>query len=113
MSIKVSLNTTSNPPVTVDPEVENVNNGNQTITWVPAQNQPDFTFVGVAFLTQPNPFAGPAFSSNAQQMTVSDDNSTPGTFPYIIMVNSEGIDYCSAAASGIIGNGGTPKIKNN
>lgn len=114
MSIKVSLDTNADPPVTVNPTVENVNNGNQTITWVPAQGQQAFTFVGVAFLTGQDQFANLATSTNPVQMSVTENNNNSGAnCPYVIMVNLDGIDYCSVLSTGTTGNGGTPTIHNN
>lgn len=114
MSIKVSLDTNADPPVTVNPTVENVNNGNQTITWVPAAEQPDFTFVGVAFLKDQSQFGNLAVSTSPVQMSVTENNDDPGqNYPYVIMVNLDGIDYCSVLSTGTTGNGGTPTIHNN
>lgn len=114
MTIKVSLNPTADPPVTVSPTVENVNQGNQTITWVPAQGQPAFTFVGVAFLTGQNQFSNLANSTSPVQMSVTENNDNSGAdFPYVIMVNLNGVDYCSVKQDETTGNGGTPIIHNN
>ncbi len=114
MSIKVSLDTNADPPVTVNPTVENVNNGNQTITWVPAAEQPDFTFVGVAFLKDQSQFGKLAVSTSPVQMSVTENNNNSGAnYPYVIMVNLDGIDYCSVLSTGTTGNGGTPTIHNN
>lgn len=114
MTIKVSLSPNADPPVTVNPTVENVNQGNQTITWVQAQGQPDFTFVGVAFLKDQDQFTNLATSTNPVQMSVTENNDTSGTnYPYVIMVNLNGVDYCSVKQDGTTGNGGTPTIHNN
>lgn len=112
MSIKVSLNTTADPAVTVNPTTENINEGNQTIDWVPASQQPDFTFVGVAFLGE-NPFNAPVIGPG--QMSVTEFNNNSGSdYPYVIMVNLDGIDYCSVPSSDAEGTpGGTPVIHNN
>jgi len=112
MTIKVSLTVNATPPVTVNPEKENVNRGNQTITWVPASNQPAFTFVGVTF-AQPNPFSPPTISTSPVQMSVTEDNVSSGTdYPYTITVQLNGVNYSSSGA-GIGGGGGTPIIHNN
>ena len=111
MTIKVSLTITGTPPVTVNPEKENVNSGNQTVTWVPASNQPAFTFVGVTFV-QPNPFSPPTISTNPVQMSVTETNSNSGAeYPYTITVQLNGVNYSSG--TGIGGGGGTPIIHNN
>ena len=113
MTIKVSLDVNASPPVTVNPDKEHVNSGNQTITWVPAANQPAFTFTGVTFSTTPNPFSAPTITTDPAKMTVTEDNSTPGVdYPYTITVSLNGISY-SSASSGIGGKAGDPVIHNN
>ncbi len=115
MTIKVSLDTNAAPPVTVKPKTENINNGNQTIEWVPDSNQPAFTFVGVTFPTAPpGQFSSPSISNNPVCMTVTDNNnsqSNKGDFPYTLTVNLNGTDY--STGSGIQGGGGDPVIHNN
>lgn len=114
MSIKVYLNITADPAVTVNPTTENVNEGNQTVEWVPAAQQPDFTFVGVAFPGSSSLFTTPVISPG--QMSVTEFNNNSGDdYPYVIMVNLDGIDYCSVPSSVITGGGGggTPIIHNN
>jgi phosphoribulokinase len=112
MTIKVSLNISVTPPVTVNPTKETVNNGNQTVVWVPAANQPSFTFVGVTFSTNPNPFSAPTITTSPVQMSVTDSNTKSGVdYPYMITVNSNGINYNSATL-GIGGNDGDPMIHN-
>lgn len=113
MAIQVSLNTSGNPAVTVNPVVQNVNSGNQTITWSVAQNQ-NFTFVGVAFLSGQSQFTNLTISQNGTQMTVQENNNSSGTnYPYVIMVQQNGVDYCSISTTSLPGNGGTPTIHNN
>lgn len=58
MPVQVKLNTSANPPVTVQPPVHSVNKGNQTITWVPFANQ-NFTFVSLGFANNPSCFSTP------------------------------------------------------
>ena len=113
MSIKVYLDTSANPPVTVSPTTENVNSGNQTITWKPAANQPAFTFVGVTWWTTPNPFSAPTITTNPVEMSVTEDNTNSGVdYKYTIEVSYLNQTYCSQQQSPIA-NGGTPKIHNN
>jgi hypothetical protein len=121
MTIKVSLDPNAVPPVTVNPDPFNVNNGNQTITWVPDANQ-NFAFSSLTGL--PNP---PFSNLNIQngQVTVQDanGNGSAGTYTYAISVTANGHTYSSgpspaparaavAAAPRILG-GGQPSIKNN
>lgn len=113
MTIKVSLDINATPPVTVNPDKENVNRGNQTVTWVPAADQPSFTFVGVTFSTDPNPFSPPTITSDPVKMTVTDSNTKSGIdYPYQLTVMSNNIAYKSATL-GIDGVGGDPVIHNN
>lgn len=113
MTIKVSLDINAIPAVTVSPVKENVNSGNQTVVWVPATDQPSFTFVGVTFSTNPNPFSAPTITSNPVQMSVTDSNTKSGVdYPYMITVALNGINYNSATL-GIRGNNGDPMIHNN
>lgn len=113
MTVKVSLDTTKNPPVTVKPSPENVNRGNQTITWVPEANQPPFAFNDVQFLTTPNPFSAPTITNGPAKMTVTENNTATADFPYTISVILNGKVYSSAGSQkGGVGNG-TPVIHNN
>jgi hypothetical protein len=114
MPIQVSLNIAEDPAVTVSPATENVNEGNQTIEWEIASQQPAFTFVGVAFLSTTSPFEAPTFQGGSK-MSVREFNNNSGIdYPYVIMVNLNGIDYCSVPSSALEGNpGGTPIIHNN
>lgn len=116
MPIQVSLDTAADPAVTVSPTTENVNEGNQTVEWVVAAQQPSFTFVGVAFPGTSSPFTAVTISQDGSQMSVTDNNDNSGTdYPYVIMVNLGGVDYCSVPSSIIVGGGGggTPIIHNN
>ncbi|MGH8042601.1 MAG: hypothetical protein ACREPN_11210 [Rudaea sp.] len=113
MTIKVSLDTSATPPVTVNPTKEHVNNGNQTVIWVPAANQPAFAFVGVTFSTNPNPFSAPTISSNPVQMSVTENNTQSGVdYPYTITVSYNGTNY-NSGTQGIRAGGGSPIIHNN
>ncbi|RDI97580.1 hypothetical protein DVT68_14890 [Dyella solisilvae] len=113
MTIKVYLDTTQTPPVTVNPEIHNVNHGNETITWVPGDNQ-SFAFSGLTIpagnYTPPNPFGTPVVTDG--EITVTDSNGSSATYLYIISVTSGGQTYSSNAV-GIGGGAGNPSIKNN
>jgi len=113
MPIKVSLDTSLDPPVTVDPTTEKVDHGYQTITWVPAPNQPPFTFHDVQFLIKPNPFSRPTITTNPVKMTVTENNTSSADHPYIIYVKLNGTIYNSKPKKGGTGGGGTPVIHNN
>lgn len=94
MAVEVSLNTSANPPVTVNPQIHHVNQGNQTIEWKPANNQ-SFTFFSLSIDGNPSCFGTPNVSNG--EITVTDDN--PGTdtyYPYTIVVTSSGVPYSSA-----------------
>lgn len=110
MTIKVSLNTNDDPPVTVDPSRENVNRGNQTITWVPAAQQQPWTFDNVVFPS--NAPMGPPTKTNGPKMTVTDNNTGTADYPYTLTVNLNGTIYSTASGKGGVG-GGSPIIHNN
>lgn len=109
MPIKVSLDTNAVPPVTVFPNPLHVNNGNETITWVPDANQ-TFTFEGLTGLPNP-PFSN--LDIQSAEITVQDanGNGSSGTYTYQVSVTSNGHIYTSGP--NIIAGGGQPSIKNN
>jgi hypothetical protein len=108
MTIKVSLDTSANPPVTVDPDCHNVNQGNETIIWVRAANQVDFDF---SSLTIPDPpFGVPSIADS--EISVTDQNDTPETYSYTISVTYGGNTYTSTKIGPAAGSG-NPTIKNN
>lgn len=110
MPVQVSLNPTGHPPVTVNPQVQNVNHGNETIRWERAAQQ-SFTFVSLTGLPNP-PFSAPTVSDS--EISVTDNNPNNGTetsYPYIIVVSANGQQY-SSAASRIAQQSGGPTIKN-
>ena len=106
--IQVSLDTTASPPVTCSPKHQSVNNGNQTLNWTPAQSQ-NFAFKSLVFLNNPSCFSTPTVS--ASQITVTDNNTAAGDYPYVLTVTYNGTDY--STSGGIAGGGGDPSIKNN
>jgi hypothetical protein len=116
MTIHVSLDTGGGTPaVTVDHK-ECVDEGEQTITWVPAASQPHFRFVDVEFsTTEANPFSGPTITTRpARTMTVTENNTTSGKeYGYKITVALNGRTYDSGPIRGGPIGGGTPVIHNN
>lgn len=112
MTIKVSLNVNADPPVTVNPAKENVNRGNQRITWVPAANQPAFTFDNVVFPANA-PFSSPTITDNPVEMTVTENNTSTADYPYTLTVNLNGTIYSSAPSKKQGVGNGTPIIHNN
>ncbi len=93
MAVQVSLNTNANPPVTVNPQIHDVNPGNGTIKWERANNQ-TFTFASLSWLPNP-PFGTPSVSDS--EITVTDNNPGVNTYyPYVIVVNYNGQPYSSA-----------------
>jgi hypothetical protein len=115
MTIKVSLNVNAKPPVapvSVNPTKENVNRGNQRITWVRDANQPAFTFDNVAF--PPNaPFSAPTKTGNGTEMTVTENNTATADYPYTLTVNLNGTIYSTAPSTKKGVGNGTPIIHNN
>lgn len=110
MAVQVSLDTSANPPVTVNPQIHNVNNGNQTIKWERANNQ-TFTFTSLSSLPNP-PFGQPSISDS--EITITDNNQNNGPdqyYPYTIVVTQNGVQY-SSAAGGITAQSTGPTIKN-
>ena len=113
--VTVSLDTSApagTPAVTVSPNPLPLNkNGNQVITWKKGGKQ-DFSFLGLAFMNGWNAFG--AINIQPDQIRVTDDSDITGSYQYVVMVLSGGVAYCSVAYLGrILGNGGTPTIKNN
>lgn len=109
--VKVSLNTTATPPVTLDPNTCPVNLGKDSVRWVQNSQSPikGFTFYSLTGLPDP-PFDTPTKNQNQTEISIGDDNTSPGEYPYTIVVSYNGAQYSSAAS--ITGNGG-PTIKNN
>ena len=94
MAVEVSLNTSASPPVTVNPQIHDVNQGNQTIKWKPASHQ-SFAFSSLSIDGNPSCFGTPDIS--ASEITVTDNN--PGAdayYAYTIKVTSNGVTYSSA-----------------
>lgn len=108
IQIQVKLDTTANPPVTLIPNHQAVNRGNQSIEWTPFANE-TFTFVSLTFTTTPNPFSTPTVSNS--QISVTDNNSSTADYPYVIVVSSGGVQY--STAPGLTADNSTPVIKNN
>lgn len=92
MAVQVSLDTTADPPVTVNPRVHDVNNGNQTIKWERASNQ-TFTFTSLTGLPNP-PFDTPSVS--ASEITVTDNNTGAAAYGYNITVTLNNVSYGTA-----------------
>jgi len=89
MAVQVSLDTSANPPVTVNPRVNNVNGGNQTINWERASNQ-TFTFTSLTGLPNP-PFGTPSVSDS--EITVTDNNRSAAAYGYTIVVTYNNQQY--------------------
>lgn len=109
MAVQVSLNASANPPVTVNPQIHEVNNGNQTIKWERANNQ-TFTFVSLSGLPNP-PFSN--LSVSASEVSVTDNNQNNGPdqyYAYTIVVSQNGTNYSTSA--GITAQATGPTIKN-
>lgn len=92
MAVQVSLDTTADPPVTVNPRVHDVNSGNQTIKWERASNQ-TFTFTSLTGLPNP-PFGTPSVS--ASEITVTDNNTSAAAYGYNITVTLNNVSYSTA-----------------
>jgi len=92
MAVQVSLDTSANPPVTVNPRVHDVNNGNQTIKWERASNQ-TFTFTSLTGLPNP-PFGTPSVSDS--EITVTDNNTSAAAYGYTIVVTYNGQQYSTS-----------------
>lgn len=110
MEIQVKLDTSANPPVTLVPTHQSVNNGNQSLIWVPFA-QENFTFVSLTGLPNP-PFTNLTVTDS--QITVTDNNQNNGpevVYPYTIVVSSNGTQYSSAKAGPAAGSG-DPTINN-
>ena len=110
-SIKVSLNTSVTPALTVDPVKHEVNARNDTIKWKESPTSPTkgFTFTSLTFSGNPTCFED--LDVGATEISVDDDNTGPNEYPYTIVVSYNGQQYSSAGAR-IGGTGGDPSIKN-
>ncbi|MEO7072720.1 MAG: hypothetical protein ABI300_07005 [Rhodanobacter sp.] len=80
--ITVKLDIHSNPQVSCEPPTFHANKGNQQIKWKPGGSQ-KFTFAALTGLSKP-PFS--SLNVTADEITVHDDDSTPGTYGYQITV---------------------------
>jgi len=107
-TIQVSLDTNASPPVTCNPKTASINQGNQTINWTQAQNQ-SFAFTSLTFANNPTCFGTPNVTSSG--ISVTDDNTSAGDYPYTLVVTLNGVQY-STASSGVYGGGSDPTIKN-
>lgn len=94
MAVEVSLNTSANPPVIVNPQIHNVNQGNQTIKWKPANNQ-TFTFSSLSIDGNPSCFGTPSVSDS--EISVTDNNTGTDTYyAYTVIVTYNNKQYSSA-----------------
>ncbi|MGN6312173.1 MAG: hypothetical protein ACTHMO_00255 [Rhodanobacteraceae bacterium] len=92
MAVQVSLDTSADPPVTVNPRVHDVNSGNQTIKWERASNQ-TFTFTSLTGLPNP-PFGTPSVSDS--EITVTDNNTSAAAYGYTVLVTYNNQQYSTA-----------------
>jgi len=113
IQIQVKLDPTATPPVTLIPKNQAVNRGNESIEWTPFASE-SFTFKSLTGLPNP-PFSN--LSVTNSMVTVTDNNTGAGDYPYTIVVTLNGTDYSSAEQfrrHPVPGPSGTdPTIKNN
>jgi hypothetical protein len=122
-TIKVSLDTSAHPPVSVHPsDVDLKNKGTHKVVWNPADGTAEFTFYSLRIdgTTYPNPTAGgsPGKNSPLSDINVSDKKITLKDkvdgridFPYELVVLSGGKTYSSGEVRPSA-DGGTPRIRN-
>jgi len=113
--VTVSLDTSApagSPAVTVTPNPLPLKaQGKQVITWKKGGKQ-DFSFLGVSLMSGWNTFS--VIDIQPDRVRMTDNSEVSGSYPYVVMVMSGGVTYCSVAyLDGVRGNGGTPTIKNN
>ena len=110
-TVQVSLDIYATPPVTCNPKNASINQGNQTINWVPAQNQ-NFNFTSLTFENNPTCFSTPSITNS--QISVTDNNTAAaaGDYPYTIVVTASNGQQYSSASGGISGGTSDPTIKN-
>ena|SRR5690348_104942 len=107
--ITVTLDITANPAVTCTPKKLSVNRGNQEIKWKPGGNE-GFTFPSNALTGLPDPpFSPPVINS---EITVQDNNMSPGTYGYTVEVVSDANGNTYSTSSSTLGDP-VPCIKNN
>ncbi|MBS0431759.1 MAG: hypothetical protein JSS21_05060 [Proteobacteria bacterium] len=90
-NISVSLNTSNNPPVSINPESQPVSASNSMITWTPSSSGQAFTFTNVVGLP-PVVFTNKQISNG--QISIMDGGQS-GIYPYAIVVTSNGVQYSS------------------
>lgn len=122
-TIKVSLDTSANPPVSLDRlELDLKNKGTHKVVWKPADGTTEFTFYSLRIdgQTYSNPTTGgsPGKNSPLSDINVSDKKMTlkdkvDGTidFPYVLVVRAGDNTY-STGEPNLQLEGGVPKIRN-
>jgi hypothetical protein len=122
-TIRVSLDTSADPPVSLDRWDLNLKNkGTHKVVWKPADGTTEFTFYSlrIAGKTYSNPTTGgsPGKNSPLSDINVSDEKITlkdkvDGTidFPYELVVRAGDNTYSTGEANPQL-EGGVPKIRN-
>lgn len=111
-TITVSLDTSANPPVTVNtPTLVITSTGQQTIEWVPGGST-SFAFTSLEILTTPNPITVAPITNSL--ITAQDNNNTPGTYTYTyrIVVTSSNVQYSTDRQSTSGDDPGNPRLEN-
>ena len=126
--LKVHLDISANPPVTVSEKCKSIKKANEKIQWTPARNSQTFTFENVHFFDKSNPFPARDKVIECCKITQTDryrgkpNGYGSGEWEYVLYVTRDRKTYTSiekhrrrkakkAEDSGP-GGGGGPKIKN-
>lgn len=122
-TIKVSLDTSADPPVSLDRwELDLKSKGTHKVVWKPADGTTEFTFYSLRIdgKTYLNPTAGGSPGNNGplsdinvadKKMTLKDKVDGTIEFPYVLVVQAGGNTYSTEKASPHL-EGGVPKIRN-
>lgn len=109
-TITVQLDVDAVPPVTVDNPDQPVEvSGTSAIQWVRAPGQ-SFTFTSLVFAAADCPIKVNHFDPGVTVVTANDDNTSPGTYSYHIVVDFEGTHYHTGV--GPAGDEDDPSIEN-
>ena len=105
-TVKVMLDPTMRPAVTLDPDPLDIDCHGETIHWVPADSTSTFTFVALVF-NKENPFCNVVVTQ--KEITARDSNQCRQDHNYHIWVTDNGKYYSSEGGL----TGGGPTIRNN
>jgi hypothetical protein len=108
-TVKVTLDPTKTPPVSLVPNTLDIDCHGETVHWVPADQTSTFTFVALVF-EDDNPFCNVVVKQNPREITARDINQSGRSYLYRIWVRLNTNFYSSDGGTTIAGG---PTIRNN